>query len=187
MVNNIRDIETDAAAAKRTLAVIIGREPARRLFVATVAVAYLTAAALWPIDGFGAWTLLAWLSIPFAVSPVRAVLTSTRRTDPERRAASHRSPPPRARRAARRRPRRLTRPTPCRIAGIRYRPFRLPLRTPIQTARAAIEHRAGVVIELTDASGHRGIGEASPMPEFGEGDAGDVLRLNRGTRARPPR
>ena len=77
MVNNIRDIETDAAAAKRTLAVIIGREPARRLFVATVAAAYLTAAALWPIDGFGAWTLLAWLSIPFAVSPVRAVLTST--------------------------------------------------------------------------------------------------------------
>ena len=63
------------------------------------------------------------------------------------------------------------------IAGFRYRPFRLPLRTPIQTARAAIEHRAGVVVELTDASGHRGIGEASPMPEFGEGDAGDVLRL----------
>ena len=77
MVNNIRDIETDAAAGKRTLAVMIGRQPARWLFVATVAAAYLAAAALAPIDGFGAWTLLAWLSIPFAVSPVRAVMTST--------------------------------------------------------------------------------------------------------------
>lgn len=77
MVNNIRDIVTDEAAGKRTLAVMMGRQPARWLFVATVAVAYLSAAALAPIDGFGAWTLLAWLSLPFAVSPVRAVMTST--------------------------------------------------------------------------------------------------------------
>ena len=77
MVNNIRDIETDEAAGKRTLAVMIGRQPARWLFVATVAAAYLSAAALAPIDGFGAWTLLSWLSIPLAVSPVRAVMTST--------------------------------------------------------------------------------------------------------------
>jgi 1,4-dihydroxy-2-naphthoate octaprenyltransferase len=77
MVNNIRDIVTDEAAGKRTLAVMMGRQPARRLFVATVAVAYVSAAALAPIEGFGAWTLLAWLSLPFAVSPVRAVMTST--------------------------------------------------------------------------------------------------------------
>lgn len=76
MVNNIRDIETDEAAGKRTLAVMIGRQPARWLFVATVAVAYLSAAALAPVDGFGAWTLLSWLSIPLAISPVRAVMTS---------------------------------------------------------------------------------------------------------------
>lgn len=77
MVNNIRDIVTDEAAGKHTLAVMMGRQPARWLFVATVAVAYLSAAALAPIEGFGAWTLLAWLSLPFAVSPVRAVMTST--------------------------------------------------------------------------------------------------------------
>ena len=63
------------------------------------------------------------------------------------------------------------------LAGLRYRPFQLRLRTPIATARAAIEYRAGVVVELTDDSGLRGLGEASPMPEFDEGDAGDVLRL----------
>ena len=34
--NNIRDIETDAEANKRTLAVMIGRKNARRLFSATL-------------------------------------------------------------------------------------------------------------------------------------------------------
>ena len=34
MVNNIRDIDTDRRAGKRTLAVRLGRERARRLFVA---------------------------------------------------------------------------------------------------------------------------------------------------------
>ena len=63
------------------------------------------------------------------------------------------------------------------LAGVRYRPFRLPMRAPMQTARAAIAYRAGVIVELADDSGLRGVGEASPLPEFGEGDAGDVLRL----------
>ena len=63
------------------------------------------------------------------------------------------------------------------LAAVRYRPFRLPMRAPMQTARAAIAYRAGVVVELTDESGLRGHGEASPLPEFGEGDADDVLRL----------
>lgn len=63
------------------------------------------------------------------------------------------------------------------IARLRYRPFRLPMRAPMQTARAAIQYRAGVVIEITDQDGVRGLGEASPLPEFGEGDVDDVLRL----------
>ncbi|MCY4455444.1 MAG: o-succinylbenzoate synthase [Chloroflexi bacterium] len=62
------------------------------------------------------------------------------------------------------------------IARLRYRPFRLPMRAPMQTARAAIAYRAGVLVELTDDSGQRGYGEASPLPEFGEGDADDVFR-----------
>jgi 1,4-dihydroxy-2-naphthoate octaprenyltransferase len=40
MVNNIRDVDTDGRAGKRTLAVRLGRERARRLFVVTVALAY---------------------------------------------------------------------------------------------------------------------------------------------------
>lgn len=63
------------------------------------------------------------------------------------------------------------------LSGVRYRAFRLPMRAPMQTARAAIAYRAGVVVELIDDSGLRGVGEASPLPEFGEGDADDVLLL----------
>lgn len=77
MVNNIRDIATDAAAGKRTLAVIIGRTPSRWLFLATVALAYAWAAGLWLAGDFTAWALLAWLSLPLAVLPTRAVLAST--------------------------------------------------------------------------------------------------------------
>ena len=76
MVNNIRDIETDAAAGKRTLAVMIGRPRARWLFVAMVASAYLWAAGLWLLGDFSAWTLLAWASLPLAIAPTRVVLTS---------------------------------------------------------------------------------------------------------------
>jgi 1,4-dihydroxy-2-naphthoate octaprenyltransferase len=77
MVNNIRDIETDAAAGKHTLAVIIGRAPSRWLFLATLALAYAWPAGLWIAGDFTAWVLLAWLSLPLAVPPVRAVLAST--------------------------------------------------------------------------------------------------------------
>ena len=63
------------------------------------------------------------------------------------------------------------------ISRLRYRPFRLPMRAPMPTARAAIEYRSGVVVELIDEDGVRGLGEASPLPEFGEGDVDDVLRL----------
>ena len=77
MVNNIRDIATDAAAGKRTLAVLIGRAASRWLFLATLALAYLWSAGLWLSGEFSAWTLLAWLSLPLAVPPARAVLAST--------------------------------------------------------------------------------------------------------------
>ena len=44
VVNNIRDVDTDRRAGKRTLAVKLGRERARRLFVAMVALAFLVPA-----------------------------------------------------------------------------------------------------------------------------------------------
>ncbi len=75
VVNNVRDIDTDRLAGKRTLAVVLGRDRARIFFVAVLAGAYLTAAALWLLGDFPWWTLLAWLSAPLAVAPTEAVLS----------------------------------------------------------------------------------------------------------------
>jgi 1,4-dihydroxy-2-naphthoate octaprenyltransferase len=75
VVNNVRDIDTDRAARKFTLAVYLGRRLARYQYVLFMAGAYVAAAALFLIGSFSGWTLLAWLSIPAAVSPIIAVLT----------------------------------------------------------------------------------------------------------------
>ncbi|MYI83121.1 MAG: o-succinylbenzoate synthase [Chloroflexi bacterium] len=68
-------------------------------------------------------------------------------------------------------------PTASPIVGVRWRPFRLPLHAPIATAGGTIEQREGVLVELRDADDRRSFGEASPLPEDGDGGAPDVLRL----------
>ena len=68
-------------------------------------------------------------------------------------------------------------PAPAPLVGLRRRPFRLPLRAPIETARGVIEERAGIVLELFDGADNRGLGEAAPIEAFGEGGVDDVLRL----------
>ena len=67
VVNNIRDIETDRRAGKRTLAVKLGRERARRLWVAMVVVA-LAAPVVIAATGTLSWwitlTALSWGLVP---------------------------------------------------------------------------------------------------------------------------
>lgn len=75
VVNNVRDIDTDRAAHKHTLAVYLGRRLARYQYLLIMAGAYLAAAALFLLGSFSGWALLSWLSIPAAISPVVAVLT----------------------------------------------------------------------------------------------------------------
>jgi 1,4-dihydroxy-2-naphthoate polyprenyltransferase len=65
VVNNVRDIDTDRRAGKRTLAVRLGRGQTRQLYVAMVYVAYLLA----PVT----WLLLPWVTIPMAAGLVRTV------------------------------------------------------------------------------------------------------------------
>ena len=73
VVNNVRDIDTDRRAGKRTLAVRLGRERTRLLFAAIVYGAYLLAPVTWLFGPLGGWLLLPWLTIPLAAAVVRTV------------------------------------------------------------------------------------------------------------------
>ena len=85
VANNLRDVATDEASGKRTLAVRIGDMPTRRLYRATVVAAFATivigvvvgiavdGAGLpqWALFGLGAWVL--------AIRPMEAVNSATGR------------------------------------------------------------------------------------------------------------
>jgi 1,4-dihydroxy-2-naphthoate octaprenyltransferase len=71
MVNNLRDVATDGLSGKRTLAVLLGDRLARLVLVLTIAGAYL---AVLVISIRHPWCLLALVSAPLAVPPIRQVL-----------------------------------------------------------------------------------------------------------------
>ncbi len=74
VVNNVRDINTDRAVGKRTLATRIGRRATRVQYVLFFVIAYLVPPLLWFAGLLSAWVLLPWLSLPLAVRAVRGVL-----------------------------------------------------------------------------------------------------------------
>jgi 1,4-dihydroxy-2-naphthoate octaprenyltransferase len=77
VVNNVRDLETDRRAGKRTLAVRLGRERTRKLYAAMVYGAFLLAPVTWLFGPLDAWLLLPWLAIPLAAPVVRTVRNRT--------------------------------------------------------------------------------------------------------------
>jgi len=77
VVNNVRDLETDRRAGKRTLAVRLGRRRTRILYGAMLAIAFLTAPLPWWLGSMTPWLLLAWLSAPLAVRQFRVVRDRT--------------------------------------------------------------------------------------------------------------
>jgi 1,4-dihydroxy-2-naphthoate polyprenyltransferase len=72
LANNVRDVDTDRVSGKRTVAVRLGAERARGLYVVCVAGAILAVVAC---GAFVPSALLALLALPLAVAPVRAMLT----------------------------------------------------------------------------------------------------------------
>ncbi|PSP31211.1 1,4-dihydroxy-2-naphthoate polyprenyltransferase [Halobacteriales archaeon QH_10_67_22] len=77
VVNNIRDRETDAAAGKRTLAVLLGYRWSRVEFVAFVGMAYVVPLVFALDPAFGLPALAPLASVPLAVSVSQTVLTRT--------------------------------------------------------------------------------------------------------------
>jgi 1,4-dihydroxy-2-naphthoate octaprenyltransferase len=75
VVNNVRDIDGDRRAGKRTLAVRVGRDRGRTIYALMIYGAYLAAPIPWLAGSLSPWLLLPWLTAPLAVKLVRSVRT----------------------------------------------------------------------------------------------------------------
>ena len=73
VVNNVRDMETDAETGKRTLAVRLGYRWSRVQYVALLALAYLVPPALWLAGPASPVVCLPLVTLPLAVSVARTV------------------------------------------------------------------------------------------------------------------
>jgi 1,4-dihydroxy-2-naphthoate octaprenyltransferase len=77
VVNNIRDVDSDRRAGKRTLAVRLGRERGRLLYAAMIYGSYLVVPLPWLLGSLSPLLLLSWLTLPLAVQLARIVRSHT--------------------------------------------------------------------------------------------------------------
>jgi 1,4-dihydroxy-2-naphthoate octaprenyltransferase len=73
MVNNLRDIPTDSAVGKRTLAVRIGAQRSRTLLVAVVVVALLLPSVGAVVRSLPWLVAITLITIPLAIGPLRVI------------------------------------------------------------------------------------------------------------------
>jgi 1,4-dihydroxy-2-naphthoate octaprenyltransferase len=76
VVNNLRDIDTDAASGKRTLAVLIGERATRAEYAVLLAAAYAVPLVGVARQGWPSASLLALATAPLAARPLRAVMAA---------------------------------------------------------------------------------------------------------------
>ena len=161
VVNNVRDLETDRRAGKRTLAVRLGRERARMLFVAMVVVAFAGARCCSCRRRLG---LAAAAARGF---PPRAAARAHRQR-------AHRRPG--AQRRARRHRARCSPSSRCCWPGAccsRERAHRrsvlrlsIPLREPFVTSSGVVSARELLLLRLEARDGTVGYGEAAPLEPY---------------------
>ena len=73
VVNNVRDIETDRRAGKRTLAVRLGRERAAALYAWALILPYLAVQMVFTFGTPDVWVLLSFLTLPLVPPAVRTL------------------------------------------------------------------------------------------------------------------
>jgi len=81
VANNVRDIDTDRTAGKRTLAVVLGRKTARVLFAALILGAFVLTSAYAAAGETTAGSLIALAALPLAYAPIRTVARSVDGTE----------------------------------------------------------------------------------------------------------
>ena len=75
VINNLRDIDTDRAAGKMTLAVRLGRSGARTEYALLLGLSYLVPLMVW-LNGLASfWVLLSFVTAPLAVMLLQRVYT----------------------------------------------------------------------------------------------------------------
>lgn len=75
--NNIRDLDTDVAAGKRTLAVMLGRDRARTLYTVTVAAAFAIVAVGSLVGWLPFMCLIALVVAPLSIPLIQTIRTET--------------------------------------------------------------------------------------------------------------
>lgn len=81
VLNNLRDIDTDLAARKRTLATLIGRDRTRRLLLILVGAAFAVPIVVFVSKLAGVTILLILLAVPISAVPVRVASASSAAPD----------------------------------------------------------------------------------------------------------
>jgi 1,4-dihydroxy-2-naphthoate octaprenyltransferase len=77
VVNNLRDIDSDARVGKRTLAVRIGARATRIEYAGLLIFAYAIAPDFWLLGFASAWVALPLLTLPWALALARRIATSS--------------------------------------------------------------------------------------------------------------
>lgn len=76
LVNNVRDVDGDAAAGKRTIVVRLGRDAGRSLYDAALVVGFGAPLVGWMLGALPPAVVLSWLALPLA-RPLRRVVHET--------------------------------------------------------------------------------------------------------------
>jgi 1,4-dihydroxy-2-naphthoate octaprenyltransferase len=77
IVNNVRDMDTDRRAGKKTLAVRLGRDRTRTFYAVVVGAAFVTVLVPWLFGDLTAWVLLSWLVLPIGLRLIKTIREHT--------------------------------------------------------------------------------------------------------------
>ena len=181
VVNNVRDVDTDRRAGKRTLAVKLGRDGARTLFDVMLVLAFLTPPVIVIAGGLSPWVLLSLL----AAAAGGTAATHCRRpngwTFLERCTRRDRTATRAVLAAPGGRGARVVRRTLARLS--------IPLREPFATAGGVVAERELVLLRVEDDDGEVGYGEAAPLEPYDGVTIDEVVEAlrNGATTGRPRR